>query len=150
MPRLPRQSSFFPNGGFILVSDPPAGPQIPRVGGINMRKMPENASAAPAKRPRSAKQQENDARNRERFKEFWSMRKSANKSVETDTSSVPTAIPARKTVRTGSNSASKGLKDHSETSREGLETHSNSTRDHSEPASKPKNKGLLGLGFWGL
>ena len=115
-----------------------------------MRKMPENTTPPPAKRPRSAKQQENDARNRERFKEFWSMRKSANKSLQTNTSSVPTAIPARKTVRTGSNSVSRGLKDHSETSREGLETHSNAAQDHSEPASKPKNKGLLGLGFLGL
>ena len=115
-----------------------------------MRKMPENAPTPSVKRPRSAKQQENDARNRERFKEFWSMRKSANKSLQSNTTSIPTAVSARKTVRTGSNAASKGLKDHSETSREGLETHSNSTRDHSEPASKPKNKGLLGLGFLGL
>ena len=123
-----------------------------------MSKMPENATPPPAKRPRSAKQQENDARNRERFKEFWNIRKSANKSIQSNTSSIPTAVPARKTAQSGSNAASKGLKDHSETSREGLETHSNSARDHSEPASnknsenasKSKNKGLLGLGFLGL
>ena len=115
-----------------------------------MRKMPENVTTPSAKRPRSEKQRENDARNRERFKELWNIRKSANKSVKSEASSVPTAIPARKTVRTGSNSVSRGLKDHSETSREGLETHSNAAQDHSEPGSKPKNKGLLGLGFLGL
>ena len=111
-----------------------------------MSKMPENATPPPAKRPRSAKQQENDARNRERFKEFWNIRKSANKSIQSNPSSIPTAVPARKTAQSGSNAASKGLKDHSETAQEG----SNVVRDPSEPASKPKNKGLLGLGFLGL
>ena len=112
--------------------------------------MPENIAPPPAKRPRSEKQRENDARNRERFKELWNIRKSANKSVKSPTPSVPVAVPAKKTVRSGSNSVSSGLKDHSETSQEGLETHSNAARDHSEPGSKPKNKGLLGLGFLGL
>ena len=115
-----------------------------------MRKMPENVTTPSAKRPRSEKQRENDARNRERFKEFWNIRKSANKSEKSPAPSVPTAVPARKKAGSGSNSVSSGLKDHSETSQEGLETHSNAARDHSEPGSKPKNKGLLGLGFLGL
>ena len=112
--------------------------------------MPENAISPPAKRPRSEKQLENDARNRERFKELWNIRKSANKSVKSPDPSVPVAVPAKKTTQGGSETHSNTVRDHSETHSRPLEAGSNTTRDHSEPGSKPKNKGLLGLGFLGL